>query len=112
MLMASRPFLIVAIDGGAASGKSSTARALSERFEFLHVDTGSFYRAITAEMLRRKVAVADLPALQAVLGAQVAAQTGLKVGDRFAGSHGLAGGGDSHGQTPYVVSGVLAPGGL
>jgi putative ABC transport system permease protein len=49
--------------------------------------------------------------MQAVLGAQVAAQTSLKVGDRFAGSHGLAGGGDSHGQTPYVVSGVLAPGG-
>ena len=49
--------------------------------------------------------------LQAVLGAQVAAQTGLKVGDRFAGSHGLAGGGDSHGQTPYIVSGVLASGG-
>ena len=49
--------------------------------------------------------------MQAVLGAQVAAQTGLKVGDRFAGSHGLAGGGDSHGQTPYVVSGVLAAGG-
>ncbi len=49
--------------------------------------------------------------MQAVIGAQVAAQTGLKVGDRFAGSHGLAGGGDSHGQTPYVVSGVLAPGG-
>ncbi len=49
--------------------------------------------------------------MQAVLGAQVAAQTGLKVGDRFAGSHGLAGGGESHSQTPYVVSGVLAPGG-
>lgn len=49
--------------------------------------------------------------MQAVLGAQVAKQTGLKVGDRFAGSHGLGGGGDSHGQTPYVVSGVLAPGG-
>ncbi|GAB3478999.1 ABC transporter permease [Polaromonas eurypsychrophila] len=49
--------------------------------------------------------------LQAVLGAQVAAQTGLKVGDRFVGSHGLAGGGDSHGQTPYIVSGVLASGG-
>lgn len=49
--------------------------------------------------------------MQAVLGAQVAAQSGLKVGDRFAGSHGLGGGGDSHGQTPYVVSGVLAAGG-
>lgn len=49
--------------------------------------------------------------MQAVLGAQVAAQSGLKVGDRFAGSHGLGGGGDSHGQTPYVVSGVLAASG-
>ena len=48
-------FLIVAIDGGAASGKSSTARALAARFPFLHVDTGAHYRAITAEMLRRGV---------------------------------------------------------
>jgi cytidylate kinase len=46
-------FIIVAIDGGAASGKSSTSRALSERFNFLHVDTGSYYRAITAELLRQ-----------------------------------------------------------
>ncbi|MEO8023702.1 FtsX-like permease family protein [Polaromonas sp.] len=49
--------------------------------------------------------------MQAVLGAQVAAQSGLKVGDSFAGNHGLGGGGDSHGQTPYVVSGVLTAGG-
>ena len=49
--------------------------------------------------------------LQAVIGAQVAAQSGLKVGDSFAGSHGLGGGGASHGQTPYVVSGVLAASG-
>ncbi len=49
--------------------------------------------------------------MQAVLGAQVAQQSGLKVGDQFAGSHGLGGGGASHGQTPYVVSGVLAPSG-
>jgi putative ABC transport system permease protein len=46
--------------------------------------------------------------LEAVLGAQVASQTGLKVGDRFAGSHGLGGGGATHGQAPYIVSGVLA----
>ena len=49
--MTATPFIIVAIDGGAASGKSSTSRALSERFHLLHVDTGSFYRAITAEPL-------------------------------------------------------------
>ena len=48
-------FTIVAIDGGAASGKSSTSRALSERFNLLHVDTGSFYRTVSAELLRAGV---------------------------------------------------------
>ena len=49
--------------------------------------------------------------MQAVIGAQVAAQTGLKPGDRFAGSHGLGGTGHAHGDNPYVVSGVLASSG-
>lgn len=65
--MASQPFIIVAIDGGAASGKSSSSRTLSERFHLLHVDTGSFYRALTAELLRRSVAPADLPGVQTAL---------------------------------------------
>jgi CMP/dCMP kinase len=64
---ASENFLIVAIDGGAASGKSSTAEALSKRFDLLHVDTGSFYRTVTAELLRRGVSHANLPALRAAL---------------------------------------------
>jgi putative ABC transport system permease protein len=49
--------------------------------------------------------------MQAVIGAQVAAQTGLKPGDSFAGSHGLGGTGHAHGDNPYVVSGVLATSG-
>ena len=49
--------------------------------------------------------------MQAVLGAKVARDTGLRVGDSFVGSHGLGGGGHAHGQTPYVVTGVLAPSG-
>ena len=49
--------------------------------------------------------------MQAVLGARVARDTGLRVGDSFAGSHGLGGGGHAHGQTPYAVTGVLAPSG-
>lgn len=63
------PFIIVAIDGGAASGKSSTSRLLAERFNLLHVDTGSFYRHITFELLRRKVPASDRPALLATLPA-------------------------------------------
>jgi len=68
----------VAIDGGAASGKSSSSRALSDRFNLLHVDTGSFYRAITAELLQRGVNAADLPAVKASLAA-------LKFGTRLNG---------------------------
>lgn len=65
--MKSTPFIIVAIDGGAASGKSSSSRTLSERFNLLHVDTGSFYRAVTAEMLRLGVPSADHAAVKAAL---------------------------------------------
>ncbi len=46
-------FIIVTIDGGAAAGKSSTARALSKRHHLLYVDTGSFYRSITLYLLKR-----------------------------------------------------------
>lgn len=65
--MSSSPFIIVAIDGGAASGKSSTSRAISERFNLLHVDTGSFYRAVTAEFLQRGIATGDIAAVKAAL---------------------------------------------
>ena len=47
--------------------------------------------------------------MQAVLGARVAQQSGLKVGDTFTGTHGLAAGGHAHGQSAYTVTGILAP---
>ncbi len=46
--------------------------------------------------------------MQAVLGAQAAQGTALKMGDPFTGSHGLAGGRE-HGEAAYEVTGVLAP---
>ena len=49
--------------------------------------------------------------LQAVLGAEVARTSGLKVGDHFAGSHGLADGGGAHGDHQFEVVGVLAESG-
>ena len=47
--------------------------------------------------------------VEAVLGAEVAAASGLAIGATFAGSHGMEGGGDLHDSVPYKVVGILAP---
>jgi cytidylate kinase len=44
---------IIAIDGPAASGKSSVARALAQRLGFSYVNSGAMYRALTWHVLRR-----------------------------------------------------------
>ena len=44
-------FIIIALDGGAGTGKSTTAHSLSEALNLLHVDTGSHYRAVTRALL-------------------------------------------------------------
>lgn len=59
--------IIVAIDGGAASGKSSSSKILADRFNLLHVDTGSFYRQITSKLLQQNVAHTEQPALETAL---------------------------------------------
>ncbi len=89
--MPDKSFIIVAIDGGAAAGKTSTARALSDRFNLLHADSGSHYRAVTAEFLRRGVAADTRPAILAALPqlrlrARVAGRTSLiEIDGRVAG---------------------------
>lgn len=89
--MATSAFIIVAIDGGAASGKSSSSRTLSERFNLLHVDTGSFYRAITAELMRQHVNSSDPLAVQTALaalrlGTRIEGRTAqMEINDRVAG---------------------------
>ncbi len=47
--------LVVAIDGPAASGKSSTAQWVASRLGFRHVDSGALYRAATAAARRTGV---------------------------------------------------------
>jgi cytidylate kinase len=44
--------MVIAIDGPAASGKSSTSQWVAERLGYQHVDSGSLYRALTAAMVR------------------------------------------------------------
>lgn len=43
---------MIAIDGPAASGKSTTADRVAGALGFLHVDTGAMYRAVTLKVLR------------------------------------------------------------
>lgn len=45
---------VVAIDGPAASGKSTTGRRVAERLGFCHLNSGLIYRAITWVALRRE----------------------------------------------------------
>jgi putative ABC transport system permease protein len=47
--------------------------------------------------------------MEVFIGSDVALATGLVVGAKFAGSHGLAAGGGSHEETPFEVVGVAAP---
>jgi cytidylate kinase len=44
--------MAIAIDGPAASGKSSTAKAIARELGFRHVDSGALYRAATAARVR------------------------------------------------------------
>jgi cytidylate kinase len=49
--------MIIAIDGPAGSGKSSTAKAVAARLGFRHLDSGAFYRAITFAALKTGIPV-------------------------------------------------------
>ncbi len=51
--------IIIAIDGPAASGKSTTARLVAKKLGYLHIDTGAMYRAITLKVLERKIPFDD-----------------------------------------------------
>jgi CMP/dCMP kinase len=47
--------IIIAIDGPAASGKSTTARRVAGRLGYLYIDTGAMYRAVTLRVLNEKI---------------------------------------------------------
>nr|WP_217183968.1 (d)CMP kinase [Caldithrix abyssi] len=49
----------IAIDGPAASGKSTTARLLAQKLGYLYIDTGAMYRAATLSVLRAGIDVHD-----------------------------------------------------
>jgi len=58
---------VVAIDGPAASGKSSVARALAKQIGFDYVNSGAMYRAVTWHVLEHKVPPGDAAAIVRLL---------------------------------------------
>ena len=57
--MSSESHIVVAIDGPAASGKSSVARMVAERLGFVYVNSGAMYRAVTWYVLQKGIPTAD-----------------------------------------------------
>jgi cytidylate kinase len=58
---------VVAIDGPAASGKSSVARALAKQIGFDYVNSGAMYRAVTWHVLKNNVVPGDAAAILRLL---------------------------------------------
>ena len=54
----------IAIDGPAASGKSTTAKLVAERMGYVHLDTGAMYRAITSGVLQAGINIDDASDVQ------------------------------------------------
>jgi len=51
--------MIIAIDGPAASGKSTTAKIVAEKLGFTYLDTGAMYRCVTLAMINAGIHVSN-----------------------------------------------------
>ncbi len=69
--------IIIAIDGPAASGKSTTAKRVASALGYLHIDTGAMYRAMALKVLRKKIDVDDSLAI-----AELASNTSVRLVSR------------------------------
>lgn len=73
--------IVIAIDGPAASGKSTTAKLVAERLGYLHIDTGAMYRAITLKVVEEKIPLDAVDRIQ-----QLAERTNIQL-ERRDGQH-------------------------
>ncbi len=69
--------MIIAIDGPAGSGKSSTAKAVAAKLGFTYLDTGAMYRVITLKSLRNSISANDFPALKQLTDSTIITFTGV-----------------------------------
>jgi cytidylate kinase len=59
--------MIIAIDGPAGSGKTTTARKVAQILGFIHINTGAMYRGIALKFIREKVNLDDTSAIERIL---------------------------------------------
>lgn len=62
-----RENFIIAIDGFSSCGKSTVAKAIAKKLNFVFVDSGSMYRAVTLYILRNNVDLEDTKAINKAL---------------------------------------------
>tara|TARA_B100000614_G_scaffold86116_1_gene77909 strand:+ start:1641 stop:2309 length:669 start_codon:yes stop_codon:yes gene_type:complete len=56
--------MIIAIDGPAASGKSTSAKLLAEKLKFLYLDTGAMYRCIALAVIENQIDIKNKQSLK------------------------------------------------
>ncbi len=59
--------IIIAIDGFAGCGKSTLAKLLAKQLDYIYVDTGAMYRAVTYFFLKHRVAFNSIPDVEEAL---------------------------------------------
>ena len=59
--------MIIAIDGPAGSGKTTTARKVAQSLKFTHINTGAMYRGIALKFIRENVNLDDNMSIKRIL---------------------------------------------
>jgi len=60
--------MIIAIDGPAASGKSTTAKLVAEKLKITYLDTGAMYRTVTLQLLKSNIDFNNVDKVSTILG--------------------------------------------
>lgn len=57
----------IAVDGPAGAGKSSVAKTVAKKLNFVYIDTGAMYRAVTLQMLNNSIKTDEFDKIQVML---------------------------------------------
>ena len=77
------PQIVIAIDGPAASGKSTTARGVAKKLGYRYIDTGAMYRAIAVKVLNQGIDLNDTEAISDLVQQTIVSQQEVNGEPRF-----------------------------